>query len=300
MRIAVLGSGESWYYRDLRRAAASTGDEVSDVSFSALRTDLGCGRPSFRSGESDLRQFDAVIVRTMPPGSLEQVVFRMNALARLEAAGIAVVNPPRAVEAAVDKYLTLALVEAAGLQVPRTVICQTADEAQAAFATLGGDVVLKPIFGSEGRGIARLQDEALALRAFRMVEQLGGILYVQEFIAHEGADLRLFVVGRKVLGMRRRNPHDWRTNCARGAVAESLEVTPDLASMALRAAEAVGASLAGVDLLPGRDGVLYAVEVNAVPGWKALAAATGADVGRLVLEHVARTAADSRTRRAPA
>ncbi len=109
----------------------------------------------------------------MPPGSLEQVVFRMDALGRLEAAGATVINPPRAIECAVDKYLTTARLAAAGLLVPRTVACQTVEDAMAAFELLGGDVVIKPLFGSEGRGITRLQDEALAERAFRLLVQLG-------------------------------------------------------------------------------------------------------------------------------
>jgi ribosomal protein S6--L-glutamate ligase len=296
MRIAVLCSPDSWYFRDLRRAGEAAGHEIVDVPFTQLSAGVGTAERSFPCGGIDLRAFDAVVVRTMPPGSLEQVVFRMNALARLEAAGVTVVNPPKAVEAAVDKYLTSALLEAAGLRVPRTFVCQTSDEALAAFAALGRDIVLKPIFGSEGRGIARLQDEALAQRAFRMVEQLGGVLYVQEFVAHEGYDMRLFVVGRKVLGMRRRNPLDWRTNCSRGAVAEPLEVTPELGELAHRAAAAVGATVAGVDLLPGRNGELYAVEVNAVPGWKSLAAALQTDVARLVVDHVVECAAHKSAR----
>jgi ribosomal protein S6--L-glutamate ligase len=222
----------------------------------------------------------------MAPGSLEQVVFRMDALARLESLGVTVVNPPKAVEAAVDKFLTSAKLQAAGLLTPRTIACQSADDAMQAFAELGGDVVVKPLFGSEGRGITRLQDENLALRAFRMLEQLGAVLYLQEFIPHEGHDLRLLVIGDKVLGMRRRNAADWRTNVSRGAVAEPLEVTAELAALAHRAAEAVGASLAGVDLLPDSQGRLWAIEVNAVPGWKALARATGVDVARLVTVHL--------------
>jgi tetrahydromethanopterin:alpha-L-glutamate ligase len=86
--------------------------------------------------------------------------------------------------------------------------------------------------------------------------------------------------------MRRRNPLDWRTNISRGARAEPLEVTAELAELAHRAAAAVGAPLAGVDLLPGRDGQLYAIEVNAVPGWKALGRSLGIDVAALVLEYV--------------
>lgn len=285
MRIAVLASPESWYVKDLSRAAGQ--HELLPVTFAELASSLNSAGTSIVTGTTRLDAMDAVIVRTMPPGSLEQVVFRMDALARLEASGTVVINPPKAIEAAVDKYLTSARLLAAGLTIPRTITCQTADAAMAAFSELGGDVVLKPLFGAEGRGITRLADEALALRAFKMLEQLGAVLYLQEFIEHEGADLRLLVLGERVFGMRRRNPLDWRTNISRGASAEPLEVTAELADLALRAAAAVGAPLAGVDLLPGKDGRLYAIEVNAVPGWKALARTLDVDIARLVLEYVA-------------
>ena len=88
----------------------------------------------------------------MPAGSLEQVVFRMDIL---HSAKVPVLNPPRAVETCVDKFLTSARLAAAGLPTPETTACQTADDALAAFAELGGDVVVKPLFGAEGRGIAR-------------------------------------------------------------------------------------------------------------------------------------------------
>jgi RimK family alpha-L-glutamate ligase len=198
-----------------------------------------------------------------------------------------VINPARAIEAAVDKFLTTAKLQAAGLLTPPTVCCQTADEAMAAFSQLGGDVVLKPLFGSEGRGITRLNDEALALRAFKMLAQLGAVLYLQEFIPHEGHDIRLLLIGNRVLGMRRTNKLDWRTNISRGAKAEAFLPDDSLVEIARRAAAAVGAPLAGVDLFPGRDGKLYTIEVNAVPGWKGLAKALDVDVARLVVDFVA-------------
>jgi ribosomal protein S6--L-glutamate ligase len=289
VRFAILGNPDGWYFRDLARAAGAQ-HEVIAASFSALSSSLAPGLGA-ASGELDLRSVDAVLVRTMPPGSLEQVVFRMDVLARLEAGGVPVINPPRALEAAVDKYLALAKLEAAGLRVPRTFVCQEADAALAAFDTLGQDVVLKPLFGAEGRGITRLTDPELALRAFRMLEQLQAVIYLQEFIPHEGCDLRIMILGEHVLGMRRMNREDWRTNVSRGAETAPLEVTTELAALARRAAEAVGAPLAGVDLLPGRDGQLYAIEVNAVPGWRALARTLSVDVAQMVLEFAAGQAA---------
>lgn len=290
MHFAVLCSPDSWYLKDLSRAAAGR-HEVTSIAFRQLAAQLGSAGGKFSGAKFDgggvgLEQVDAVLVRTMPPGTLEQVVFRMDVLARLEAAGKTVVNPARAVEAAVDKYLASAKLAAAGLRIPRTVVCQTLEEALQAFESLGGDVVLKPLFGAEGRGIARLDDPALAQRAFSLLVQLGAVLYLQEFIPHDGCDLRVLVVGRKMWGMQRRNPLDWRTNVSRGATTEPLEVTSELADLARRAADAIGAQVAGVDLLPGRDGQLYALEVNAVPGWRALARTLQVDVARHVLEYV--------------
>ncbi len=284
MRIAVLASPKSWYLADLRRAAEDR-HEIIAASFTQLYASIGLHQE--RVGSSDtlnLRDFDAVLVRTMPPGSLEQVVFRMDALARLERLGIPVINPPRSIEAAVDKYLATVRLHEAGLLVPRTIVCQSVDEAMVAFAELGSDVVVKPLFGSEGRGITRLNDEALALRAFGMLTQLGAVLYLQEFIHHEGCDLRVLKIGHRYFGMRRANPDDWRTNVSRGATATPLELTTQWIELAERAATAIGAPVAGVDLLPAADGRLYAIEVNAVPGWQALSRALHVDIANVVLE----------------
>lgn len=284
MRFAVLCNPDSWYLRDLRRAAAGE-HELTALTFRQLCATLGPDGAALGAG-ADLKDFDAILVRTMPPGSLEQVVFRMDVLGRLEAAGRVVMNPARAIEAAVDKYLTTAKLQAAGLLVPRTIVCQTADDALAGFHDLGCDVVVKPLFGAEGRGIARLQDEALAERAFGMLAQLGAVIYLQEFIPHHGRDLRVLVIGRKHWAMQRNNALDWRTNVSRGAKAEPYEPTDEIVELARRAAASVGAPLAGVDLLPGKDGRLYAIEVNAVPGWQAMSRVTGVDIAKEVLRFV--------------
>ncbi len=286
MRIAILGSPQSWYVDDLKRAAGS-GDEIFSVSYDQLHSLIEPSAIQVSSGPENLALCDAVLVRTMPPGSLEQVVFRMDALAQLETAGVRVVNAPKAIEVAVDKYLASARLQQGGLLVPKTIACQTVDQASAGFELLNGDVVVKPIFGGEGRGISRFTDLATAQSAFEELEAQGSVIYLQEFVDHEGHDLRLLVVGNKVLGMKRSNPDDWRTNISRGARAEPLEVTAELAEIACCAAGAVGAEIAGVDLLPAQDGRLYALEVNAVPGWRALAGCTGVDVARLVLEQLA-------------
>jgi ribosomal protein S6--L-glutamate ligase len=239
------------------------------------------------SKERSLTHFDAVVVRTMPPGSLEQVVYRMDALAALEAAGVLIVNPAKSVECAVDKFLTTHRLQRAGLPVPKTVVCEDADAAMSAFAELGGDVVVKPLFGSEGRGIVRVSDPDLAWRTFRALERLNAVLYLQEFIDHPGWDIRVMVLDGKFLGaMRRVNPLDFRTNVSRHATIESYRPTALEESWALAAADAVGAWFAGVDVLYNKSGLGYVIEVNAVPGWRAIAKATGKDVAVELIERI--------------
>jgi ribosomal protein S6--L-glutamate ligase len=277
MRLALLSSGDGWHVRDLQRAATELGHDAVAVDFRRVSA-------SVAAGPGPLDAFDAVLVRTMPPGSLEHVVFRMDLLHRLQANGVRVLNPPRAVELCVDKYLTTAVLAGTGLRVPPTIVCQHADAALEAFTALGGDVVVKPLFGSEGRGMVRVSDPELAWRTFRTLERTASVLYLQQFVRHPGWDLRVFVLGGQVLtAMRRRSRDDWRTNVAQGGSAEVAVLAPDEERLALQAAEAVGARLAGVDLLPGPDGEWYVIEVNAVPGWRALAPVTGIDVAAAIV-----------------
>jgi ribosomal protein S6--L-glutamate ligase len=286
MRLAILASPDSWYYHDLRRAAGRSHQldqfAFADIASQSSRDGAWC----ITAGGRDLAEYDAVLVRTMPPGSLEQIVFRMDALGRLQSQGVAIFNPPRSLEAAVDKYLGSAKLAEAGLPTPRTVVCQTVDDAMTAFDVLGGDVVVKPLFGAEGRGMMRVEDESIAIRAFKSLVQLNAVLYLQQFIAHEGVDIRLLVVGRDVLAMRRRNSGDWRTNVSRGAIPEPMVPDAPLVSLALRAATALGTSIAGVDVLKSTSGETYVLEVNAVPGWKALAETLECDIAARVLHHV--------------
>jgi ribosomal protein S6--L-glutamate ligase len=213
----------------------------------------------------------------------------MDALHRLSALGVPVLNPPRAVESAVDKYLALAMLEAVGVPVPATWAGESSAEALGAFEALGGDVVVKPLFGSEGRGLVRVSDRELARRTFQTLERLGAVLYVQRVVRHPGHDLRAFVLGGRVLGaIRRHAPEgEWRTNVAVGGRPEPCRLDPEAERLSMRAARAVGAGMAGVDLVLDLDrGGLVVLEVNAVPGWRALSRATGRDVAAEVLAHL--------------
>jgi ribosomal protein S6--L-glutamate ligase len=280
MDIAILCGGRGWHVQDLLRAAGEQGHTAAAVDFRAMTAGV-------EIGPEPLAGFDAALVRIMPAGSLEQVVFRMDVLHAAVQRGVKVVNPPRAIETCVDKYLTNVRLARAGLPSPPTHVSQRADDALAAFEQLGRDVVLKPVFGSEGRGMVRITDPETAWRTFYVLERTGQVVYQQQFIRHPGWDLRVFLINSKVIAaMRRRSRSDWRTNVALGGTAERVELSDSEASLAVRAAEAVGCPIAGVDLLPGPDGKLYVIEVNAVPGWRALAPVTGIDIAAEVVRFV--------------
>ncbi|MFO0930109.1 MAG: hypothetical protein U0736_24305 [Gemmataceae bacterium] len=135
--------------------------------------------------------------------------------------------------------------------------------------------------------MVRVSDPELAWRTFRTLERTGVVLYLQQMIRHPGWDLRVFILNRRILtGMRRYARGDWRTNVAQGGHGEPAAVNDEQAALALRAAAALGTDAAGVDLLQGPAGEWYVLEVNAVPGWRALAPVTGVDVAVALVRHL--------------
>jgi len=290
VKIAVLGNEDSWYVEQLLRAASLGGHDGCRVDFRTLGSEVESNRLTVQGSEICLSDFDALVVRTMPPGSLEQVVYRMDVLLQLQQQGKTILNHPRAIECAVDKFLTTSRLANAGLPIPRTIVCETTEQALDAFQRLGCDVVVKPIFGAEGRGIIRLSDPDLAFRSFRTLDRLNSILYVQEFIHHEGYDIRVLILDGEVVGaIKRSSLDDFRTNVSRQGLATVHSVTDQERNLALSAARTVHASFAGVDLLYDLAGRCYILEVNAVPGWRAFQKATQIDVAQLVIESLERT-----------
>ena len=290
MDVAILcGSrdGRGWHVRALERALAERGHRPLVLPVDGLLASIGGDGPRLRAGGRALDEADAVLVRMIPRGSLEQIVFRMDALHRLEALGVPLLNSPASLERTVDKLYTSCLLEDAGLPTPRTVVAEREADALAAFRELG-DVVVKPLFGANGRGMVRITDEEIACRVFRALELERAVYYIQETVPHDGRDLRAFVVGERVIAAAWRHaaPGAWRTNIARGGRARAAELPAAWAELAVRAARAVGADYAGVDLLPARDGRLLVLEVNGIPGWKGVAAATGVDVPGAIVRHL--------------
>src|SRR5580765_4092623 len=293
VRIGILAATGGWHFAALARAFAAIGCETIRLEPRRLvgRIDATCDtaaggaaapgstapRPRATAPLVPLEDLDALLVRVIPPGSLDQIVFRVDALHLLADGGLPVVNPPRCLERTIDKHWTSRLLAQAGVPTPRTVVAEDIEDALQAFAALG-DVVVKPLCGSGGRGIVRLSDPDLAWRAFRALEEQHAVFYLQEFVPHGHSDLRLFVAGGEVVAAARRAGDGWKCNVAAGASTRPHAPTAAQAELAARAAAAVGADYAGVDLLEAEDGRLLVTEVNGIPGWSGLQEVTRIDI----------------------
>ena len=289
MHVAILSARTGWHTDELCRALADRGHAGAVVPYEGLVAQIGgqAEGPPLRSLGVSLLHADAVLARIIPGGSLEQVIYRVDALHWIEERGVLVMNSPRAIERSVNKFYTTALLHDAGLPTPETIVCEQIDEVMPAIRRLG-EVVIKPIFGSLGHGMVRVSDPEVARRIVRTLDQTRTVFYVQRAIDHGGRDIRVFVVGGAVLGaIERRAPEgEWRTNVAIGGSAKPFDLPDEWAQLALRAAAAVGADYAGVDLLPSRDGTIYVLEVNGIPGWEGLQRATGIDVAGAIVDHL--------------
>jgi RimK family alpha-L-glutamate ligase len=244
------------------------------------------GSVAVRSRELWLDGCDAVIVRGIPRGSLEQVIFRVDALHALMDVGVTCVNGARAIERTVDKFLASALLARAGVPTPRTIACERPEDALEAFEELGGDVIVKPLFGSMGVGMTRVDDADVAYRVFHALALERAVYYLQEALPHDGRDLRALVVGGRVLAAIERVGFGWRANLARGAQARATRLSAEQDRLCLDAAAALGVDYAGVDLLCPADGREYVLELNGIPGWRGLQEATGADVAAALVAHL--------------
>jgi RimK family alpha-L-glutamate ligase len=291
MQVLILSARTGWHTDELCRALTARGHHPRVALYESLAAEFG--RRGDLKAEPDASVFDvdAVLARIIPNGSLEQIIFRVDALHWIEQRGIPVVNSARAIERSVDKFFTTALLQESGLPVPETVVCDRAAAAMEAIRRMlasGGEVIVKPIFGSMGHGLVRIADAELAWRVVRPLEQIRSVFYVQRAIDSAGRDVRLFVVGGRVVGAIERTapPGDWRTNVARGGIARAIEPSSEWQDYALAATRASGADYAGVDLLESRTGEVFVLEVNGIPGWKGLQSATGVDVAASIVELV--------------
>ena len=228
---------------------------------------------------------DAMITRPIGRGSLEEIIFRMNLLHRLERTGLIIINPPLAIERSVDKYCSLTIFQENGLPVPHTAVTESHDEALKCFQELGQDIVVKPLFGSRGVGSTRITDPDIAARVFRTISFYHGVLYLQQFIPHGGSDIRAFVIEDHVIAAMRRVSENWKTNVSLGAKPESLNLSEELENLAVQAAKVIGCKVTGVDIIEGPNGPVL-IELNSQPGWRGLQSVTKINIADEIISYI--------------
>jgi RimK family alpha-L-glutamate ligase len=269
--------------------------QVAIVAHHRTSTNLALtlARPGLRilapaSAARALGEGDVAIGRLDVSEGLDGIETGLWELARLEGAGVRVLNRPRALVAAHDKLATSRALADAGVPHPRTAhVTSPSDN-----IPFEPPVVVKPRFGSWGQDVVLCHDAAalrrhLAAMAERHWFASHGAL-VQELVPPRGHDIRVIVAGSSVVGAIRRvaPPGEWRTNVALGAVREPVEPSSEACELAIRAAAAVEGDLVGVDLLPSRDGEFVVIEINGAVEFNAAYSLHGADVFCRTLEAV--------------
>lgn len=285
-RIAIITDDPGWHGRQLRLAFANHGYSSDFVSLTECRLVISPNQIPVVIPGYEQALPDAVFVRGVPGGSLEEVVLYLDILHALKLMNIPVYNDGRAIERSVDKGMTSFLLRNAGLPTPATWVLRDRTEALSiAEAELkkGHLLISKPLFGSQGEGIRRIEKmtDLFWLTASR------GVYYLQRYVHCAGAgfsDHRVFVINGRVVAAMRRRGKSWLNNVAQGASCELIDPDSEMADLAVRATSTLAMDYAGVDIMLDKDGHYTVIEVNSIPAWKGLESVCDVTIAALLAE----------------
>jgi tetrahydromethanopterin:alpha-L-glutamate ligase len=282
-RVALVSDRLDWHARELIKALTAAGARATLVRLEDCRFETDHPHGLHMPGFAD-RLPDAVFVRCLSGGSFEAVTVRLGILHALRESGVPVINDARAIERCVDKSMTSFLLARAGIRSPATWVTEQPAVARGLVEreAAQGPLVLKPLFGSQGRNLRLIAgpDDLPDPGA------VAGIYYLQRFVGVERdggfRDFRLLVWhGRVIAAMMRHAPH-WITNVKRGGRPVAVVADHGMHELALRAAAAVGADLAGVDILYDADNQPTVLEVNSMPAWSGLQTVTNVNIASII------------------
>jgi tetrahydromethanopterin:alpha-L-glutamate ligase len=295
MKLAIFTDEVGWHTRQLQAALRARGAvgrciDLADCHIDTAANWHGLAIPGF------MRELPAAaLVRGIAAGSLEQITKRLGVLHALRELGVPVYNDARAIERSVDKSMTSLLLSAQGIPTPPTWATESTAQARRLVmreAAAGRALVLKPLFGSQGKGLQLVGQVGGVLKPLPdLAQHYGGLAYLQRFITPlpsasggPGFDWRVMVIGGKAVAAMRRVSEHWVHNVAQGARCERAELTPELAGLAERASAALGMDYAGVDLMPclGKPAV-QVIEVNGVAAWQGLQRVTDFNIARAIV-----------------
>ena len=295
MHVAIVTDDPGWHGARLREAFAARGVTGAFSSLSTAVLRLQDVPPVVLGGFTD-RLPDAVFVRGVPGGTLEQTVFQLNALHALQDLGVPVYNDGRAIERSVDKAYTTLRLHHAGIATPPTWVTADPDVAREIVRreTARRDVRLcKPLFGSQGQGIAVVA----AACDLPDVAEVNGVWYLQRFVGERSdtaTDWRVMVVGGRAIAAMRRSAPGWRANVAQGGQCQAALPEGECARLAEAAAGCLDMAYAGVDLMRDRDGSWWVIEVNSIPAWRGLQSVCQIDIAASLVDDLLRRCGTSR------
>lgn len=286
MKIPIFTDDPGWHGEQLKQAFASRGVEAIFVSLQDCVIDLSTELASIK-----IPQFDhlppAVFIRGVSGGTLQQVITRLNVLHMLAKLGVKIYNDVRAIERTVDKAMTSFLLRTNGVATPKTWVCESkvhAENIRQFAAKNNQQLVIKPLFGSQGLGVRKLDaHESLPIPMLQFVD---GVYYFQQFIQTSDAphDYRVFVIHGKVVATMKRIGSSWVNNVAAGGRCEAVIANEVMARLALASATALDIDYCGVDIIQAETGEYYVLEVNSIPAWKGLQSVADVSIAELLVD----------------
>ena len=278
MKIAMLARNPNLYsHRRLVEAAETRGHEIDIVNTTQCYANITSQRPQLLYRGSALEGYEAVIPRI----GASITFYGLAVLRQFEMMGVWTLNESAAIGRARDKLWALQILSRLEIGLPITSFANSARRAEELIKMVGGPpVVIKLVQGTQGLGVVLGETMPSAKSTFEAFRGAKINILVQEFVEEaEGADIRAFVVGDKVVGSMKRQsgPGEFRSNLHRGGTAKQIDISEEEHSTAVRACKALGLNVGGVDMLRSRSGPVL-IEVNSTPGLEGIERATGSDI----------------------
>lgn len=287
MRVPIFTDDAGWHGEQLKQAFAARGVDAVFVSL----TECSLQITNNQTSEIHIPSFEderprGAFVRGVSGGTLQQVITRLNVLHMLGLSGVVIYNRARAIERTVDKAMTSFLLHRHDVATPATWVCESRAQAESARQNAANNhiqLVIKPLFGSQGQGVRKLPpNEPLPVP---MQQYVDGVYYFQQLIETAKAphDYRVFVIDGKVIAAMKRTGSSWVNNVAAGGSCEAVKPDAMMTELALKAALAVDIDYCGVDIIQAKTGEYYVLEVNSIPAWKGLQGVTDINIAELLV-----------------
>ena len=277
MKIVIFTDDAGWHGAQLKQAFLARGVEPIFASLQDCVIDLSGKQPHIQIPPIDALP-KAVFARGIAGGSLQQITARLNILHMLKALGVLVYNDGKSIERTVDKAMTSFLLHQAGIATPQTWVCESRRHAHD-IIDKNTQLVIKPLFGSQGQGVRLVDVDKLPLPMDVFVD---GAFYLQSLIK-ASHDYRVFVVNNQAVAAMRRTGEGWLHNVAQGAQCESTNEA-DVLAIALQAALVLDIAYCGVDVIRDENGKLLVLEVNSIPAWRGLQSVADINIAQLLVD----------------